>query len=224
MSYTKKLFILMVVFLVPKVLLAHDIPIHPVDIQLKVYPTWIHMTLNSNQSYWFAEVLQLGSEPTVWMEKFNSPIKKYVDDHFKLAIDGVPLESRMLSARWDQNPWRSHLLGRVIFQFSYALPPQGGKRLEGSATFFSEHAAEDKDEIYMTYLDVPGRKHMKVSLPLNASRFELPLADATRTPLQERMDFLWDQFVTRGFTPFAAVLALVALYLAVSWRPRRLSV
>jgi hypothetical protein len=221
MSSKKELFILTAVLLSPGALRAHESPIHPVEVQLKVYPRGIHMTLDSNQCYWFAEVLKLDAEPAMWMETFNGPVKKYVDEHFKLTLDGVPLESRMLGVHWAQNPWQNHQLGRLIFQFSYSLPPQGGRRLEGSATFFSELAAEDKDEVYETHLDVPGRKHTKLSLPLSAPHFELSLAEATRTPLRERLDLWWDQFINRGFYPFVTVLALVLLYFAVSGPPRR---
>src|SRR4029077_20086877 len=114
----------------------------------------------------------LPKAPDAWQESFNGPIKRYVDDHFKLSIDGVPLESRLLSGRYAQEPWQDSLSGRLLMQFSYQLPPTRGQRLAGSATFFNEHAAEDKDETYVTLLDIPGRKHFKFSLTLQSPRFE----------------------------------------------------
>src|SRR5437879_3500640 len=201
----------------PGALEAHEIPIHPVEIELRVYPDLIRATMNSNQCYWSAEILRVSLPPPAWTETLLGQVKKYVDEHFPLTVDGKPLESRILEARYVQEPWQDVLSGRVIFRFLYRLPPQKGRWLSGRATFFSEHAREDPDENYVTYLDVPGRRHMRWVLPLKAPGFELPIDEATRTPWQAAWDRLWSHAQEKGHDIWTMLLGVLFICIVVRY-------
>ena len=73
-------------------------------------------------------------------------IKKYLDDHFQLSLDGKRLDSRLEDLRYAQGFWQpDSLSARLFFDISYTVPRQGGT-LKGHVTFFQDSwDAEEKD-------------------------------------------------------------------------------
>src|ERR1700681_3862795 len=99
----------------PCALLAHGYVYEPVEVKLNLYPDRILATIDSNKTFWSGDIIQAPLPPPIWTAAMHARIKKYVDEPFQMSVGGVPLKSRLLNARYVQEPWQEILEARVIF-------------------------------------------------------------------------------------------------------------
>ena len=216
----------------PDALLAHGYPYEPVEIRLSLYPDRILATINSNKCFWSGDVIQADLPPPVWTDAMCARIKKYVDDHFQMSVDGAPLRSRLLSERYVQEPFQDILTARVIFELEYPLPASGGKKLTGHVDFFKEEweehylplgistAAAAIPQHFVSRLRVDGREVKHITVPLNAPDFQFSLTDMVRTPWQARRDAAWEYVKHQGSRLATPFLVLLFLSVVVRYRSR----
>lgn len=219
----KQIYLFMAIVLLGAVMLkADEPPIDPMEIDLSVYPGLIRATFDTNKCFWFADVLHLEAPPPEWTDVHKEEIKKYVDDHFQLSVDGKRLDSRVGDIRYSEGLWQpDSLKARLIFTIAYAVPGAGGDRLKGRTTFFQENWAAEKKEAetvhqamdsraYETHLHVYGKKPVSLTLTMEKPDFEFSLAAIARSSWQARADAFWD-FAKRNLSGpiFFLVIALV---------------
>jgi len=223
MSVQKRSYLtIAVLFFGAATLQAHDIPIYPVDVDLRVYPGVVRVRIDTNKCYWFAEVLHLEVPPPEWTDAQKGKIKEYVDDHFQLSVDGKRLDSHLEYIRYVQGFWQPYSLeARLLFTVSYAVPGPRGKSLKGHAAFFQEDwAVEEKEakaehraldsRAYETHLHVHGRTPVSLTLTMEKPDFEFPMAAIRRSSWQARTDALWD-FTKRNLSGAILVLAIAVV-------------
>lgn len=233
MPYKKKRFLFVSISVFGAAILhAHTYPLFPVEIKLRVYPTIIRASLNSNQCYWSGEVLQVEMPPPAWTEPLRSRITKYMDDHFQLSVDGKLLNSHLQEIRYVQEPWQNSLEGRILCEFRYDLPVGKGKMLGGRATFFFEeweehlkstkasHASRNIPQDFVTHVRIPGHTLRRFSLTLEKPDFELPLEEARRSAWQEKVDALFYRIKSMGTNLTTLGLAVLILAIVLRYRSR----
>jgi len=172
---------------------AHDLyPIRPVRATLRVEPDRIAADLRSDSIIWIEEVAGLHPMPANdWPPETLAKVERYVNAHLRLAMDGKPLEGRLVEARYRQFPWEVNEEGTFFLRLVY--PPAAGAVITGSARFFEEYRKEVESELagkplpykdeYRTIVTIPGRRSSTFTLTAEAPSFAAPVADARRTAL-----------------------------------------
>jgi len=175
---------------------AHVLPVHSVRAQLRGAGEALHLHLDTNAIYWQEEVL--GAEPPLedWSQDLLDKAKAYIDSHLKLALDGKPLEGRLVEARYAHEPWQDWKSGRIHFRLSFPLPSQEGK-LSGEMRFFFEEkaheagaagrellrVAKEKDfpREFWTELEIRGKGSRVLKLTPESPGFSFPVEAALQS-------------------------------------------
>lgn len=183
---------------------ACQFPIHPVDVELRGYPTELRVRIENNAVFWRESILGGPPPPGGWPRPMAERAEAYVDGSFSLSVDGRRLKGRLVRARYVQEPWKDELDARVVLELVYPVP-EHGSRVTGKSAFFAEfhehlekkegghrdhayrlHAAQHgvKQEFF-TRLRVSGRASKTLTLLVDEPGFDLAFEDVLRTPLQE---------------------------------------
>src|SRR5471032_1059836 len=83
---------------------AHDYPIKPVSIALRVEPDRIAADIDSDSIFWIEEVSS-SVPPHDWPADALAKAEAYVNAHLRLKADGRPLAGRLIAASYVQRPW-----------------------------------------------------------------------------------------------------------------------
>ncbi|MFI5363641.1 MAG: hypothetical protein ACHQ49_16880, partial [Elusimicrobiota bacterium] len=167
---------------------AHDYPIKPVTVVLRVEPDRIAADIDGDSIYWIEEVLDLiPMLPRDWPEKARAKAQAYVNDHLRLNADGRRLTGRLIAGSYVQRPWEVNEQGRIHLRMEYP-PASDAATLSGEADFFEDYRQErieEKQPIlpiqdFRTILTVPGRVSRRFELAPGAIAFSFPAADARR--------------------------------------------
>jgi hypothetical protein len=169
---------------------AHDYPIKPVAVELRVEPDRVVADVDSDSIYWIEEVIGLHPmPPRDWPADARARAEKYADEHLRLTVDGKPLPGRLSEASYVQRPWEVNEEGRVRLRLVFP-PVADGATLDGAMDFFEDYRQErlaSKEAIlpFMDFrgrLSVPGRVPHRFELAPGSYAFSVSAADARRTP------------------------------------------
>jgi hypothetical protein len=170
---------------------AHEgYPIAPVRAALRVEPDRIAADLRVDSIFWIEEVTSLHPMPASnWPADARARVEAYVNAHFKLSAGGKPLSGKLVSARYRQWPWEVNEQGVFFLRMEYP-PLPAGEALAGTASFYEEYRREMAAEYrgrrfpyasdYQTFVDIPGRKHLRFTLTADAPSFSAPDGEARR--------------------------------------------
>jgi hypothetical protein len=167
---------------------AHDYPIKPVELVLRVEPDRVAVDLDGDSIYWIEEVVGLHPmPPRDWPADALAKTERYADEHLRLFAGGKPLPGKLVSAAYVQRPWEVNEQGRFRLRLAYP-PVADGETLTGSADFFEEYRQErlhNREPMlpFMTFradLSVPGRVPRRFVLAPGSFDFSIPVADARR--------------------------------------------
>lgn len=201
---------------------AHEYPIAPVRVVLKVEPGRVVADVAADSVYWLEEIVapaRLSGGP--WPKEALEKSEAYVNRHLRLCADGTKLPGRLVSARYAQRPWQVNEEGLVRLRLVYPAA-DGAERLAGEADFFGEYLAErleNKEPIlpnqdFRTVLSIPGRVPAALTLRPDAKSFAAGLRQARRTRLQRLAESLSTGFSSvLGLAPGWPALAALALSL-----------
>ncbi len=207
---------------------AHDYPISPVLVALRVEPDRMVADVDSDSIYWIEEVVGLHPmPPDGWPEAARRAAQDYANAHLRLSADGRRLQGTLLSASYRQGLGQVNEQGRIHLRLAY--PALGeAKTLSGEADFFEDYRQERLAEkapilpfqTFETRLSVPGRLPHEFVLRPGADSFSLPAADARRTRAQRALQSL-SAGAARVLLDWSAWPALLALSLSMAPAPGR---
>jgi hypothetical protein len=182
---------------------AHEMPIYPVVINLKIERNQIVMHAESHGGYWQDSVLfnRKSLPATNWPAEYQYRAQNYFEKSFDLFLDGNKLASRAFECRYYEEPLREFKTSRVVFDAIY--PIRDLKRelsettLSGKATFFIEEYVHDQKNVrgsrvhqeFLTTLRLQGEKSADISVPIEKPDFSIPLHGFVRTDFQ----VFWDR-------------------------------
>ncbi len=208
---------------------AHDYPIKPVHVVLRVEPDRVVADIRSDSIYWIEEVVGLHPmPPDRWPAEALADTQRYVNEHLRLSAGGKPLQGRLIEASYVQRPWQVNETGTFILRMTYPPVPDGST-LSGLADFFEDYRQERLGEnapilptmIFKTDLHIPGRRSFDFQLSPEQTTFSAPADQARRTRVQRLAQSLRVGIETAlGFTQAWTALAALALSLGPAL-PRR---
>jgi len=165
---------------------AHDYPIKPVSVVLRVEPDRLAADIDSDSIYWIEEVLDLHPMlPSDWPASTRAKAEAYANEHLRLSAGGRRLTGRLTAASYTQRPWEVYEQGRVRLRLEYP-PVADGETLSGEADFFEEYRQERLQghapvlpiQDFRTIVTVPGRTTSRFELKPGAISFSVPVAAA----------------------------------------------
>ena len=165
---------------------AHDYPIKPVSVILRVEPGRIAADIDSDSIYWIEEVLDLHPMlPDGWPASTRAKAEAYANAHLRLAAGGRRLIGRLTAGSYVQRPWEIYEQGRIRLRLEYP-PVADGETLTGEADFFEDYRQERLEEKapilpiqdFRVILTVPGGASRRFELTPGASSFSIPVAQA----------------------------------------------
>lgn len=171
---------------------AHEIyPIRPVRATLRVEPGRVVADLRADSIVWILEIVgQSPMPPRGWSPETAGKVEAYVNSHFRLAVDGKPVEGRLVEGRYRQLPWEVNEEGTFFLRLVYPGAPAGSS-IGGSARFYEEYRKELEGELggrpapdaagYRTIVTIPGRRRAEFTLTSDAPSFTVS-ADEARRP------------------------------------------
>src|SRR5947209_1933341 len=78
---------------------AHDYPIRPVRVTLRVEPDRVAADIRSDSIYWIEEVTGLHPMPASdWPDEALAATERYVNEHLRLSSGGKRLTGRLVAA------------------------------------------------------------------------------------------------------------------------------
>ena len=171
---------------------AHDYPIAPVEVVLRVEPDRLVADIDSDSIYWIEEVAEIHPmPPRDWPADALARVEKYAGERLRLNADGRPLAGKLISAEYVQRPWQVNEQGRFRLRLAYPSVADAAT-LSGEADFFEDYRQErleNKEPLipgkmdFRTFLSVPGRVPRRFELKPGAYAFSVPVADARRSAL-----------------------------------------
>ena len=179
---------------------AHDFyPIRPVKATLRVEPGRVVADLRADSIFWIEEVTGLHPMPARdWPAETVAKAEAYANGHFRLAVDGKPLEGKLVEARYRQLPWEVNEEGTFFLRLVY--PAADGSAITGTARFYEEYRKEIAAELggrpvpspegYRTIVDIPGRRRLSFVLTDGAPSFTASAAEARRTTFAMALESL----------------------------------
>ncbi|HXT00529.1 MAG TPA: hypothetical protein VN915_07625 [Elusimicrobiota bacterium] len=202
---------------------AHDYPIKPVSIVLRVEPDRVAADIDSDSIYWIEEVLDLHPMlPSDWPASTRAKAEAYANAHLRLTAGGKRLTGRLTAASYLQRPWEVYEQGRIRLRLEYP-PVADGETLSGEADFFEEYRQERLQERapilpiqdFRAIVTVPGRTTRRFELKPGAIAFSVPVADA-RPGLARRLARSLALGASAVLTGAAGWPALAALALSLA--------
>lgn len=202
---------------------AHDYPIKPVSVVLRVEPDRLAADIDSDSIYWIEEVLDLHPMlPSDWPASTREKAEAYVNAHLRLSAGGKRLTGRLTAASYVQRPWEVYEQGRVRLRLEYPAA-EDGQTLSGEADFFEEYRQErvhDRAPIlpiqdFRTIVTVPGREPRRFDLHPGAISFSVPVAEA-RAGLAASLARCFKTGASAVLTAAAGWTALAALALSLA--------
>jgi hypothetical protein len=172
---------------------AHETyPIRPVRATLRVEPDRIVADLRADSIIWIAEVTDQNPMPARdWPAATLAKVEAYTNAHFRLSVDGKPVEGKLVSARYRQFPWEVNEEGVFFLRLVYPAAPAASASVSGSARFYEEYRKELESESgggpipfkegYRTFMDIPGRRRLAFTLTPEAPSFTASTEEARRT-------------------------------------------
>ena len=188
---------------------AHDYPIAPVNVILRVEPDRVVADVDSDSIYWIEEVAGLHPMPPKnWPADALASVEKYADEHLRLTADGRPLAGTLVFAEYVQRPWQVNEQGRFHLRLAYPSVA-GAATLGGEADFFEDYRRErldGKDPILPS-------QDFRTLLTVAGHRFELkPYAVSFSVSAMEARSGAF-----RRFTNCIVAGALTALMMTAGW-------
>jgi hypothetical protein len=177
---------------------AHDYPIKPVQVVLRVEPDRLVADVASDSIYWIEEVV--GHErmaPRDWPAKDRENVERYVNEHLRLKADDKPLAGRLVWSAYIQRPWEVNEEG--LFRLRLVYPSAAdAAAVSGEADFFEDYRQEriaGREPIlpsmdFRTSLEIPGRRTSRFELKPGTDSFQVSAADARRTVLERLCESL----------------------------------
>lgn len=172
---------------------AHETyPIRPVRATLRVEPDRIIAELRADAIIWIEEVTGLSPmPPRDWPTATLAKVEAYTNAHFRLSVDGKPVEGKLVSARYRQFPWEVNEEGVFFLRLIYPAASATGSSVSGSARFYEEYRKELEGEFgsrlipfkegYRTFVNIPGRRRLAFTLTPEAPSFAASIDEARRT-------------------------------------------
>ena len=118
---------------------AHDYPIKPVVVELRVEPDRVVADVDSDSIYWIEEVIGLSPmPPRNWPADARAKAEKYALEHLRLAADGKPLTGRLVEGSYVQRPWEVNEQGRIRLRLVFP-PVAEAATLNGAMDFFEDY-------------------------------------------------------------------------------------
>jgi hypothetical protein len=214
--------------LAPRPAAAHEYPIAPVDVTIKVEPDRVAVDIESDSIYWIEEVVGLHPmPPRNWPADARAKTEKYVNEHLRLKADEATLKGTLVDAEYVQRPWEVYEQGK--FRLRVSFPPVGKAReLSGSAEFFEEYRQERllnkepmlSNQTFLTHVSIPGDSPRHFELRQGSNSFSLPVAAVRRTTGQR----IWESLLVGMKTALGTAEGWPALAaLALSFGPGSIS-
>lgn len=180
-----------VIFLALRACAHEGYPIAPVHAALRVEPDRIVMDLRVDSIFWIEEVAGLHPMPAQnWPDETQTRVESYVNAHLRLEADGGLLNGKLVSARYRQLPWEVNEQGIFFLRLVYPALPSGAS-LTGTIRFYEEYRREMEAEYrgrtipysndYRTFVDIPGRRHLRFTLNSDSPSFTASADEARRT-------------------------------------------
>ncbi len=181
---------------------AHDFyPILPVRATLRVEPDRIVADFRADAVIWIEDVVGLHPmPPSGWPAETLAKAEAYTNAHFRLTLDGKPLEGKLVAARYRQFPWEVNEEGVFFLRLVYPAAPAAGATLGGTASFYEEYRRELAGELggkpvpyaegYRTIATIPGRRRLEFTLTGDAPAFTAAVEDARRSPFAMTLESL----------------------------------
>ncbi len=171
---------------------AHDYPIKPVGVTVRVEPDRVVADIRSDSIYWIEEVV--GNEslsPAGWKSEELARAEKYTNEHLRLAADGRPLAGKLVWAEYVQRPWQVNEQGEVRLRMAYSSAWDASV-LSGAADFFEDYRRERleaKEPIlpimdFRTRLKIAGSSSAPFELKPGDFDFKVPVAQARSGPIR----------------------------------------
>jgi hypothetical protein len=167
---------------------AHDYPIKPVQIVLRVEPDRVVADVDSDSIYWIEEIVGLTPmPPRDWPADARVNVEKYVNAHLRLSAGGRRLAGRLIGWSYVQRPWQVYEQGRFRLRLAYPAAADG-ETLTGEADFFENYRQErlkGKEPLlpimdFRALVSVPGSPALRFELKPGSVAFSVPVAAARR--------------------------------------------
>ncbi len=198
-SLTMKRFAVATLFVVlPICVRAHEIPIFPVDVEMKIESHEIHVTIESKAGIWLDEILSVPyTKPlpaTHWDPVYEQKAREEVKKSLHIGMDGRELDFTKFECRFVQEPLNEQS-AKVVFDVHYPIVAVG-KEIAGISQFFVPHWIEQqkskdpdrKADVFETRLRVIGSKTLQLSLPINKPAFRFSTNGLLFTEQQKRFE------------------------------------
>jgi len=205
---------------------AHDYPIHPVKINMKVEPKIIHTAIKTNVVYWREKVLgSKCAQPGNWPEDIKQKAKDYIDYHFSIFLDDEILKGSLIDSRYVEAPFAGADNAELVFTIDYPITV-AGRDLTIVSKFFNEyhshiksqhhdtgHKHRGKHKVFAANLNITGENKQKYVLTLENPGRTLSFENVLITPEQRSVEFLGLGFsyVTKEY--FAVMIVVLVLIL-----------
>ncbi len=171
---------------------AHEgYPISPAYATLRMEPDRTVADLRVDSIFWIEEVSGLNPMPAQnWPDESRARVESYVNAHFHLSAGGGLLNGKLVEARYRQLPWEVNEEGSFFLRMLYPLVPSGAA-LSVRAHFYEEYRREMMAQYqgrkipfandYRTFVDIPGRHPLRLTLTPDAPSFTVPADETRRT-------------------------------------------
>lgn len=210
--------------LVPARLAAHDYPIVPVHLELRIEPNFILGTIKSNSIYWSEELIAstvpLASQ---WTQQALHSAEIVVNSFLTINIDGQQVPGQLVRAQLIEEPLRpAESFLQMIFKYPRLV---GAQTLTGKSQFFKKYWASESgshgqgkltelpnepDKEFSTIVTLAGHKRFLQVVPIEKPDFTVPLP-----PYQfPKSGYIKENFLT-GLWQIAPGINFAVFFLAV---------
>jgi len=231
MKIPVSIFLISFFSLIPATLSAHDYPMTPVELKLKIEPGEIYATLKTNSIYWTEELLKgAGNLGAHWPEKASAKAEELINSYLQIFSEGVPIKGSLLNSRLIEEPFHPDDT-YILFRVTYKLP-SGTKNISGGAEFFKEYWQEERaahgqrvnlgtlkgepEKLFVTNISIAGHKDFKLSVPIDNPNFSIPIAPN----LLPRSEFLKESFADAMVSKESGIWLAIFLLAALLFLPK----
>ncbi|OGS18287.1 MAG: hypothetical protein A3J83_07045 [Elusimicrobia bacterium RIFOXYA2_FULL_40_6] len=220
------IFMLFVIGLFSNLAYAHDYPIYPVKIDIKVESQKICACIRTNAVYWREKVLGGKCiQSSNWPEDVKQKAKNYLDYHFSVFLDNELLKGSLIDSRYIEAPFIGADKAELFFKIEYPVTA-AGRNLTVSSKFFYEyhehieskhshqgykHGSVRKE--FVTHLNISGKIRQKIIIPVCNPERSFSFKEVLITPEQRSIEFLGLGFSYIAKERFAIMIIILIFIL-----------
>jgi hypothetical protein len=217
-------------WVLPVLAVAHDYPIYPVKVTLKVETRRIRAEIKTNVVYLRERILGKScSSPGNWPEDTVEKAKEYIDSCFQVFLDGQLLKGDMTDYRCIEMPLVGHKGSNLLFKMEYPLGSVGST-LTVRSGFFSEYyehlgggCSRHKHGVYQEFVTQVKISQKIIILPIQDPEHSFRFQDVLVTAGQIKSESLGLglSYLAEEFSLVLVLILAVILYYPRKYFPGR---